>query len=160
MNSMRWILIQMRVTIVRSSPLRCADSRRALTDMDLVKLNLKLLDGMEKHKVDDVMTGLTIIFIGLLAIDRVLSRRRKQKYHQAEIEAQKLRTLKATMRTVQDIVNNFLNSRLLFEIPAKAIMPLGSFETIEELIHDTYQKLKALGDLESVRKYLSLPTAE
>jgi hypothetical protein len=150
MNPMRTILNEMRLTIV-GAVLGIALILTALADIDLVKLDLKLLDGIEKHQVDDVLVGLTLIFVGLV-IDRVLSRRRKQKYHQAEIEAQRLRTLKATMRTVQDIVNNFLNSLLLFEIPAKDVISRGSLDTIEELIQDTYQKLKALGDLESVRE--------
>ena len=151
MNLMSTILSEMRLTIVGAVLGIALILTAALTDIDVVKLNLKLLDGIEKHQVDDVLTGLTLIFIGL-ALDRVLSRRRKEKYHQAEIEAQKLRTLHATMRTVQDIVNNFLNNLLLFEIPAKDVISHGSLDTIEGLIQDTYQKLKALGDLESVRE--------
>ena len=118
----------------------------ALTKIDLVKLNLKFL---ERHELDDMLVGVTFILVGL-AIDRVLSRQSRRKRRQDEIEAQKLRTLKATMRTVQDIVNNFLNNLMLFEIPTKADMPHGSMDTMEELIQHTSQQLRALGDVESV----------
>lgn len=51
------------------------------------------------------------------------------------------------MRTVQDIVNNFLNNLMLFEIPAKDD---GSSDTMEELIQHTSQQLRSLGNVESV----------
>jgi hypothetical protein len=54
------------------------------------------------------------------------------------------------MRTVHDIVNNFLNNLMLFEIPAKDDAPHHSLGTIEELIQHTSQELRALGDVESV----------
>jgi hypothetical protein len=118
-----------------------------LTNVDLINLNLKLLNGIEKNEIDDLLIAGALICVGL-TID--LWQRRKRQ--QAEIDAQKLRTLKATMRTVQDIVNNFLNNLLLFQMDAAAVMPHGSLDSIEELSQQTYQKLKALGDLESVRE--------
>jgi len=121
----------------------------AWTNIDLVKLNLTFLESVKRHRWDDILTGLTLIAVGFI-IDRILSRQRKLRRQHDEIEAQRLRTLKATMRTVQDIVNNFLNNLMLFEIPAQADMPHGSPGTIEELIQHTAQELRALGDVESV----------
>jgi hypothetical protein len=141
------IIKEMRVTIVAAVLATALIVAVCLTDIDFVQLNLKLLDGIEKHEMDDVLSAIALIFAGL-AID--LWQRRKR--HQAEIDAQKLRTLKATMRTVQDIVNNFLDNLLLFEMEAQAVMPPGSLDALEELAQQTYQKLKALGDLESVRE--------
>jgi hypothetical protein len=117
-----------------------------LTHIDLVKLNLKFLENIERHHWDNMLIGVTFILVGL-TIDRVLSRQKRRKRQQDEIEALRLRTLKATMRTVHDIVNNFLNNLMLFEIPAKDD---GSFETMEELIQHTSQQLRSLGDVESV----------
>ncbi len=143
------ILKEMRVTIIGALLAVAIVLMASLTDIDIVKLNLRLLDGIEKYEVDDVVSGFMLILVGLI-VDRFLSARRKR--HQAEVEAQKLKTLKATMRTVQDIVNNFLNNLMLFEIEAAAVMPDGSLEPLQELIQQTSQKLTALGDLESVRE--------
>jgi hypothetical protein len=118
----------------------------ALTNIDLVKLNLKFLENIERHHRDNMLIGATLVLVGL-TIDRVLSRQRRRKRQQDEIEALRLRTLKATMRTVHDIVNNFLNNLMLFEIPAKDD---GSFDTMEELIQHTSHQLRSLGDVESV----------
>jgi hypothetical protein len=143
------ILKELRVTLTGAILAVALVLTASLAKVDLVKVNLKLLDGIEKNEVDDLVSGFTLIFVCLL-IDRILSVRRKRR--EAEIEAQKLRTLKATMRTVQDIVNNFLNNLLLFEMEAAAVMPLGSLEPLEQLIQETFRKLKSLGDIESVRE--------
>ena len=118
-----------------------------LTNFDLVKLDLKILDSIARHEVDDLFVGLLLIFLGLI-IDLVARRKR----HKAELDAQKLRTLKATMRTVHDIVNTFLNNLMVFELEAAAVMKPGALDPLEKMIHDTTRKLKALGDLESVRE--------
>jgi hypothetical protein len=140
----RNILSELRFTIVGAVLGIGLILTSALTNFDLVRVNLKLLEGIQSHEVDDIACGIMLGVVGL-AIDRVLSRQRKRRRQQAEIEAQKLRTLKATMRTVHDIVNNFLNCVMLFEMPAK-----GDMDTIEELIRETSERLKALGDLDSV----------
>jgi hypothetical protein len=119
----------------------------ALTTYDVVKLDLQILDGIARHEVDDLLAGLLLIFLGV-TIDLIARRKR----HKAEIEAQKLRTLKATMRTVHDIVNNFLNNLMVFELQAAAITKPGALDPLERIIHETAGKLKALGDLESVRE--------
>lgn len=121
----------------------------ALTTIDPVQLNLKLLSLIQREEVDDILSALTLVLVGL-AIDRFLTRNKRRRLQQAEIEAQKLRTHRATMRTVQDIVNNFLNNLMLFEIPAKGDMPPGSVATVEGLIQHTSRQLRSLGDLESV----------
>jgi hypothetical protein len=118
-----------------------------LTNVDLVKVNLSLLDGIENREVDDILSGVALIMAGI-ALDGWYRRKR----HKAEVEAQKLRTLRATMRTVQDIVNNFLNNLMVFEMAASSEMPDGSRDRLEDLIQETSQKLKALGDLQSVQE--------
>jgi hypothetical protein len=119
------------------------------TKIDLVRLNLNLLESLHQREVDDMLTGLALMLAGLI-VDSLLSRNRVRRRQQAEIEAQKIRTHKATMRTVQDIVNNFLNNLMLFEMPAKGNLPDGSLDTVEELIQHTANQLRSLGDLESV----------
>jgi hypothetical protein len=119
----------------------------ALTNVDLVRLNLKLLEGIQKNEVDDVLAGLVLVFLALMFDVWRRGRRRA-----AEIEAQKVQTLKATMRTVHDIVNNLLNGLMLFQMEAVRVMPRGSLDPLEELVQQTFEKLKALGDLEVVQE--------
>lgn len=61
----------------------------ALTNIDLVKLNLKFLESVERHQLDDMLIGVTFILVGLI-IDRILSRLRRRKRQQDEIEALRL----------------------------------------------------------------------
>jgi PAS domain S-box-containing protein len=69
---------------------------------------------------------------------------------EARGQAERLRTLKATMRTVQDIVSNALMSLQLFRIEAEPHVSAPSLELFDQVIHETAGKLKALGDLEQV----------
>jgi hypothetical protein len=117
-----------------------------LTDIDLVKLDLAFLDRIEKNEIDDIITGLILIFMGL-AVDVFLAARRRQSY--AEIQEQRLRVLKATMTTVQDIVNNFLNNLRLFRMEAEGALPEESLTAFDKLIDQTSAQLKALGDMDS-----------
>jgi hypothetical protein len=143
------LLIEMRFTLAGVFLGTGLILSAVFTDIDLVRINLNLLEFVHRREVDDLLTGLALMLAGL-AVDRLLSRNRRRRRQHAEIEAQKIRTHKATMRTVQDIVNNFLNNLMLFEMPAKDNMPPGSLDTVEELIQHTARQLRSLGDLESV----------
>jgi hypothetical protein len=143
------VLTELRFTVIGAFLAVGLTIISILTNIDIVKINLAFLESIERHRADDILSGLTLVLVGL-AIDRVLSRQRRRKRQQDEIEAQKLRTLKATMRTVHDIVNNFLNNLMLFEIPEQDDVPHGSLNAIEELIQHTSQELRALGDVDSV----------
>jgi hypothetical protein len=140
------MLKELRATIAAATVAVAMIVTAALTNFDLVNLNLRFLEGLAKHDKDDVLTGLMLIFAGL-AVDRVLSYRKRR--HQAQIEAQKLRTLQATMRTVQDIVNNFLNNMQLVELEAGDALSPETVELLETIKRETADKLKALGDLAS-----------
>ena len=146
---MRKVLKDLRVTLIAAALSVAMILTAAFADVDLIKLNLRFLDGIEKHEVDDLISGLLLI-VAAIIVDRTLSHRRKHR--EAEVEAEKLRTLKATMRTVQDIVNKFLNNLMVFELEAAATMPRGSLDQLERLIQETSGKLKSLGDLTSVEE--------
>jgi hypothetical protein len=145
--SMLKILKDMRVTMVAAVLATAMIVTAALTNFDVVKLNLKFLNTIEQFEFDDVLSGLVLIFVAM-AVDRALLRRRQRR----EVEARELQTLKATMRTVQHIVNNFMNNMVLFQIEADAVMPRGFCDPLGELIQETAQKLKTLGDVKSVRE--------
>jgi hypothetical protein len=143
------MLKDLRVTLIAAALAATMILSAAWGNIDLVKLNLRFLEGIERHEADDLVSGFLLILAAII-IDRVLCHRRKRR--EAEVQAEKLRTLKATMRTVQDIVNNFLNNLMVFELEAAATMPSESVDQLERLIHETSAKLKSLGNLTSVEE--------
>ena len=66
---------EMRFTVFAAIAAIALILTAALTNVDLVRLNLRLLDGIEKHEVDDLLAGFLLILVGLM-VDRVLSYRR------------------------------------------------------------------------------------
>lgn len=136
------ILTNMRVTILAAVLALGLILGARHMDVDLIQVNAKILYGIEQNEVDDIVGGLAFVFIGL-----VIDRARWRARHQREIEAQKLQTLQATMRTVNDIVNNFLNNLLLFEMKVKDVAPPHSLDELEALTFETFEKLKALGNV-------------
>ncbi|WP_299012932.1 hypothetical protein [uncultured Photobacterium sp.] len=72
--------------------------------------------------------------------------------HKLEVEKERVKTLRATMNTVHDIVNNFLNQLLLFQFEAEENKTLEpkSIILMESIIQDTATKLKNLGELDSI----------
>ena len=67
-----------------------------------------------------------------------------------EIQHQRMRVFKATIRTVQDIVNNLLNSFLLVRLEGEGHLPAGLLTLVDQMVHEAGAKLKTLGDLERV----------
>jgi PAS domain S-box-containing protein len=74
----------------------------------------------------------------------------EEQVRHARGQAERLRTLKATMRTVQDIVGNALMSLQSFRFDAEQHVPPQSLEQFDQIISETAGKLKALADLEQV----------
>jgi hypothetical protein len=58
------------------------------------------------------------------------------------------------MRTVQDIIGNFLNNLHFFklEIDKNKILSPESVNKLDALIQDTSQRINKLGDLEEIRE--------
>jgi PAS domain S-box-containing protein len=69
-----------------------------------------------------------------------------------EIQLQRLRVFKATMRTVHDIVNNLLNGFQLVRFEGESQLPAEMVTLIDQMIEEASGKLKALGDLETVNE--------
>src|ERR1017187_8474007 len=97
------LLIEMRFTLAGGLLGTGLILTAVFTQIDLVRLNLNLLEFIHRREVD-ILTGLTLMLAGL-TVDRLLSHNRRTRRQRDEIEAQKIRPHKATMRTVQDIVN-------------------------------------------------------
>ncbi|WMJ07435.1 hypothetical protein [Nitrosomonas sp. sh817] len=72
----------------------------------------------------------------------------------AEIQEEKLKVLKATMYTVQDIIGNSLNNLLALklEIEHRRTLSTDSLHTLDAIIHDTSQRINKLTNLEEVRE--------
>lgn len=69
-----------------------------------------------------------------------------------EIQLQRLRVFRATMRTVQDIVNNLLGSLQLAHLEAEGQLPSEMLTLVDQIIQQAAARLKSLGDLETVRE--------
>jgi PAS domain S-box-containing protein len=74
------------------------------------------------------------------------------KHLNDEIQLQRLRVFKATMRTVQDIVNNLLNGLQLVHLYDEGRQPAEMEALVDQTIQEAAVKLKALGDLETVKE--------
>jgi hypothetical protein len=124
-------------------------------NVNLFDVGQSLLGGIEKNEIDELIAAFLLIIAGLCADLFFAAKKRKREaetqaqLHRAEIQAQRLRVLKATMTTVQDIMNNFLQSLQLFRLDAEEVMPRESLTLLDDLIHGTSDKLRALGNLES-----------
>jgi len=98
----------------------------------------------------------TILFTALLSSIAVYFSLRwlkqEQARQQAAIEAQRLPVLKATMTTVNDIVNNFLqNVQLLILKQEKGeILTVEEQNNLNAAVQDTFTKLKRIDDLDKV----------
>jgi PAS domain S-box-containing protein len=74
----------------------------------------------------------------------------ERKLREAQVQVARLNVLKATMRTVQDIVNNALMSLYLFRAEAEPHVSSQSLELFDDIVKETVDKLRALGDLDHV----------
>ena len=74
----------------------------------------------------------------------------ENKLFQANVEIERLRIFKATMRTVQDIVNNALMSLYGFRVEAEPHVAPQSLEQFDRTIAETAATLTTLGNLEHV----------
>lgn len=77
-----------------------------------------------------------------------------QSIKEVEVREEKLKVLKATMRTVQDITGNFLNNLQFFklEINKNQTLTPESLRKLDELIDDTSLRLNKLGNLDEIRE--------
>lgn len=107
----------------------------------------QFLHSLEEYQIDELVIASLILFIGIF-ID--VLRNAIQDKHLIEIQQQRLRVLKATMTTVHDIMNNFLNSMVLFRVQAQKTQTLNpeSIDMLNGLIRDTAQKIVALSDMD------------
>jgi len=68
--------------------------------------------------------------------------------YEAQLQAERLRVVQVTMRTVQDIVNNCLNQLQLLRLDAEGHVPEKSVILFDQAIQDAAVRLTALGNME------------
>ena len=71
-----------------------------------------------------------------------------RQLHEAQLQAERLRVVHMTMRTVQDIVNNCLNQLQLLRMDAEGHVPQESLRLFDTAIDTAVTNLRALGDLQ------------
>jgi len=127
----------------------------------LLELTAVRSDGSEipvELAITAVRSDKAPIFTGVLR--DITSRKKTEaevKRLNDEIQLQRLRVFKATMRTVQEIVNNLLNGLQLVHLEAEGHVPAEMLEVVDRTIQEAAVKLKALGELETVtEKEMSL----
>jgi len=106
----------------------------------------RLFERIARKQVYAVVTAVLIIIVGI-CIDAFATGQKAKR--EIEIQAQRLRVLKAAMRTVQEIVNNAFNELQLFRLDAEGLLPQESLKLFDDVIRGTAAKLKALADLGS-----------
>ena len=79
-----------------------------LSGQDIFESIVRVLDQVEHYEIDEIIAPCLLILGGFL-LDLIITRSRQARA--VEISAQRLGVFKATMRTVQDIVNNFQFSK-------------------------------------------------
>jgi PAS domain S-box-containing protein len=94
--------------------------------------------------------------IGVLGVfEDITERKRAEAEHEHfndEIQLQRLRVFKATVRTVQDIVNNLLNGLQLAHLEGEAQERGEAQALVDQVIQEAAVKLRLLGDLEMVKE--------
>jgi K+-sensing histidine kinase KdpD len=129
-------------------------SAALIGDINLIDFPVLVMNRIEKHEVDDIFTALLLLIVALI-VDQIRAARREKREAQrqaeqrkAELQAEQVRVVQVTMRTVQDIVNNCLNQLQLLRLDAEDIVPAESLRLFDEAIQQTSSQLKTLGDLE------------
>jgi len=84
--------------------------------------------------------------VAIVALGWLLQRERRRNLERA-LQAERLRVVRVTMRTVQHVVNNSLNQLQGLRFEAEGHVPSESVASFDATIHDTFAKLAVLGNL-------------
>jgi hypothetical protein len=147
------ILRRYRITVV-AALVGIILAAAAFANINVFDVNLPVFDRIHKNEVDELALAVLLI-AGALCLELFLQRKKTKRQaeilaslHEAEIQDQRLRVLKATMRTVEHIVINFLQGLELFRRHGDRAMPAASLTALDDLIDDTVSKIRVLGNLE------------
>lgn len=90
--------------------------------------------------------------VRVLGVNTEITHRKslEEELRKAHVEMARLHVLKATMRTVQDIVGNALMSLQLYRFETEEYVPAEYLKLFDEIIKQTTDKVRALADLDHV----------
>jgi PAS domain S-box-containing protein len=100
---------------------------------------------------DEGGTPTRMIGVAVDITDRKAAETDRQRHHD-ELASQRLRVFRATMTTVQNIVNNFLASMQLIRLEADQRLSPETLALFDRLIREAATELQALGNLEHIRE--------
>jgi hypothetical protein len=109
--------------------------------LNVIDVNLRLLENIERNQVDELMA---IWLVAACAIGFEIRHRRR-----LQIESERVRVLKATMRTVHDIVGNSLNNLQLLRLEAEGFVSVQALSIFDDSIQSTMAQLRALTELDT-----------
>jgi hypothetical protein len=101
--------------------------------------------GIERNEIGEIAMVFLLV-VPAFFVDRIVAR---QRMHESQLQAEQLRVLRVTMRTVQDIVNNNLNQLQLLRLEAEGHVSDGTLRLFDETIQNTAAELTALGDMKA-----------
>ena len=118
-------------------------------DFDIAEVIVESLQYLEAVEADEIFLGLIVVTVGVV-VD--LTRRLQKIQTAAIIERERTAVLRSTMRTVLDIVNNFLNTIMLFKVEAERSGALGPdmLSMMDRTIFQTSEQLKQLASVQTV----------
>ena len=100
--------------------------------------------------VDPVPEGICVLSLDVT--DRETKRAEVQRL-QEDIQRQRMRVFRATMTTVHDIVNNFLNSLQLVRMEAAdGRLSAEMLDTFDQIVTETSEHLKRLSDQQQLQE--------
>lgn len=114
--------------------------------VEVFEFLIEFLEDMEVYELDEILMGGLLCLVGIVT-DFVRIRNERKKI--IEIQTQRLQTLKATMVTVQDIVNNALNGLQILRIKSKSrSLSSEELKMFDAIVFETVEKIKELRSLE------------
>lgn len=113
--------------------------------INLIELPVSFIARIEQDEIDEIVSALVLVGAAFLCDQALLTRQARAK---ARLDAERLRVVMVTVRTVQDIVNNGLNQLQLLRFDAEGHVPAESLALFDDAIRETVTRLTELGDLE------------
>lgn len=121
----------------------------ALTmDTRVAPLNLGFLEAIEGSEIAQVAVAWLLVF-GAFRIDQISAARAQRLQWALAREAEALRVVHVTMRTVSDIVGNCLTELQLLRMEAEGKVSPEVLELFDHSIRVASERLTAIGNLEA-----------
>lgn len=122
-----------------------------LLDLDLFELALNRVSHLhfEAHELDEFVIPIVLVLAGGM-FDLVSHHFREKRNHQ--LHADRLRTMRVTMASVDDVINNLLNNLefLKFNSSQYKVLDEGTVALLNDQIKEAQRKLNQIKELDAV----------